>query len=262
MEANFCADCRIEGIPDPEVPNRWQCPTCKRNILAFQVTDTLQLKDAIGMYGQSATSHAGLPVREVARHVAEDGGGSAIDIEREEAGPSTVKRSMHPAAPAPRDPQGERKRAEEQEAVRLLLPGYNKLHGTGYETVASGKDDRGDDVIAESPKEGETSLRFQVTFADSDGALRASIARGNAFSAEATEEVLLARSAAALRKKSLAPDREAILVLDGAGIITPPGTVERFVREHRGSLEVAPFREVWWVEHAPGGVIRRLWPDR
>ena len=262
MKANYCADCRAEAVPDPEVPSRWQCPKCKRHILVFEVTDELQLKDAVGMQGQSAESRDGLPIREFARHVAEDGGGSGIDIEREEAGPSNVKRTMHPAAPAPRDPQGERKRAEEREAVRLLLPAYNKLHGTAYETVASGKDEHGDDVIAESPKEGEPAIRFQVTVAESDGALRASISRGKAFSTEETEEVLLSRAAGALRNKTLAPDREAVLVLDGAGIVTPPGTVERFVREHRGALEVAPFREVWWVDHAPGGVIRRLWPDR
>jgi hypothetical protein len=173
-----------------------------------------------------------------------------------------VRRTLKPAAPAPRDPKGEQKRAEEQEAVRLLLATFNKLNGTAYERITSGTDERGDDVIAESRREGEPAVRFQVTFADSDGALRASIARGRTFSAEGTEEELLARAAEARRKKALAPDRDAVLVIDGAGIVTPPGTIERFARERRGALESAPFREVWWVDHAPGGVVRRLWPER
>jgi len=261
MKANYCADCRVEGVPDYEHPNRRRCPQCQREILAFSVADEYHLTEAIGTHGHSAETRGGLPVRELARHVAKDGGTSGIDIEREDGGPSKVRRALHPAAPAPRDPQGERKRAEEQEAVRLLLTVFNKFHDTAYETVTSGKDERGDDVIAESPKEGEPAVRFQVTFSDSDGAMRASIARGKAFSAEGTEEDILTRAVGALRKKALAPDREAVLVLDGTGIVTTPGTVERFVREHRGALEAAPFREVWWVDPAPGGVVCRLWPE-
>ena len=31
-------------------------------------------------------------------------------------------------------------------------------------------------------------------------------------------------------------------------------------RDYRADLAKAPFREVWWIDHAPGGVVRRLWP--
>jgi hypothetical protein len=262
MKENYCARCDVEGVPDPVVPNRWQCPRCHGNIFALSVHERMQLEDALGMQGQSAETRDGFPVREFARHVAKDGGSSGIDIEREENGSGQVRQTLHPAAPAPRDPQGERKRAEERQAVTLLLGGFNRFHGTFYDRVRSGDDDRGDDVIAESSKEEEPDVRFQVTFADTDGKLRASIARGKAFSAEGTEEQLLVRAAAALQNKADASDPEAVLILDGGGVVTTPGTVERFAREHRQALESAPFREVWWVDHAPGGVIRRLWPER
>lgn len=261
MEANYCADCGVEGIVDPADPSRWNCPICKRDILLIGICDDLKLKDEIGTHGKSAECHDGLPERESARHVDKDGGGSGIDIERGEGGVSKVTRRMRRAAPLPRDPSGDRKRAEEQQAVRILIPTYNHLHGSLYQMLAAGKDDQGEDVIAESSKDGESSIRFQVTFADSDGALRASISKGKPYSAEESEKELLARTATALQKKSLSPDYDVVLVLDGAGIVTPPGSVERFVKDYRELLKVAPFREVWWVDHAPGGVIRRLWPE-
>jgi hypothetical protein len=192
--------------------------------------------------------------------VDKDGSASSTDIEREKPSGSKMRRAIQPVAPAPRDSDGLRKRAEEREAVKALLPNYNKLHGTSYESVVSGEDSRGDDVIAQSVKECEPPMQFQVTFADNDGSLRASIARGMPYALEESEEELLARAVGALRKKKLAPDRDTILVLDGAGIITPPGIIDRFVREHHGELGAAPFREVWWVDHAIGGVARRLWP--
>jgi hypothetical protein len=261
MNEDVCGECGVKGIPDPEMPNVWWCPQCNRRLLAVSVFEEVGLKESLGMHGRSADCHDGLPVRESARHVAEDGSASSVDIERKQDGSSELKRGLKPTAAAPRDPSGERKRTEEMQAVRALLAAYNKLHETTYETVESGPDERGDDVIAKSPKEDEPPVRYQVTFADSDGKLRASISRGIDFSAAGTEEQLLARAAAAVQKKSLAPDHDAVLILDGAGIAIPPGTVERFVRDHRIVLEAAPFREVWWVDHAPGGVIRRIWPS-
>ena len=261
MKANYCTECGVEGIPDRGIPDMWKCPQCHRLFLAMNVAQKIPLKDALGTHSRSQESHGVLPVRESARHVAEDGSASAVDIVRYNLVASKVERSMQPASPAPRDPQGARKRSEELQAVRILLPSYNKLHGTTYESLTSGIDEHGDDVIAESSTAGEVAIRFQLTFAESNGTLRASISRGNKFSRQETEEELLARAAGALRKKSLSPDRKSILVLDGAGIITSPGTVDRFAKEYVHELTAAPFREVWWVDHAPGGVIRRLWPD-
>jgi hypothetical protein len=261
MRENYCADCRVEGIPDPDVPNRWECPQCHRHILSHHAHDEFRVTQAAGLQGASSEVQDGIPVREVARYVAEDGRGSGVDIERDASDNSRAQRTMHPVGPAPRDPQGRRKQADEQEAVRVLLPTFNRLHGTAYETIGRGVDAHGDDVIAQSPRKGEPPVRFQVTFADTDHELRKSISLGKPFAAEGTEEQLLARAAAAFREKVLAPDRSAVLVLDGGGVVTAPGTVERFARENRDGLATAPFREVWWVDHAPGGVVRRLAPE-
>jgi hypothetical protein len=106
----------------------------------------------------------------------------------------------------------------------------------------------------------EPTIDFQVTFIDGDGRLRASISEGRPYEAESSEEELLARFAKALRKKAMAPDPDGVLVLDGRGVCTPRGMIERFVRDYRGDLGAAPFREVWYVDHAPGGLVDRIWP--
>ena len=102
---------------------------------SYQVQDQLSLSEALGMQGALSETRDDIPVREVARHVAEDGRGSGVDIDRGECGNSRAKRTMHPVAPAPRDPPGERKRADEREAVRVLLPDFNRLHRTSYEKI-------------------------------------------------------------------------------------------------------------------------------
>ncbi len=258
MEPNYCPECGAELVADANVPNRWECPRCHKELRRIEVSDTTGCQEALGLHGASSETRDGLPVREMARHVSEEGHSSGTDVDRGQGGQSRVQRTMQPSAPAPRDPAGERKRADERAAVRALLPAYNRLHGTAYDTVTSGDDGRGDDVVASSPADRDPPRRFQVTFADTEGRLRASISRGQAYAGAGSEDDLLARFAEALRAKARAPDREAVLVLDGGGIVTPPGTVERFVQEYRRDLEAAPFGEVWWVDHAPGGTVRRL----
>lgn len=226
----------------------------------MEIHDQAELRDAVGMQGTSSERRGGLPVREVARHVSESGDASGTDVERAEDGGSVVRRTLQAAGPRPRDPGGNRKRDEELQAVNLLLPVFNQLHGTAYDALTSGVDERGEDVVASSRRETERPVVFQLIFADTEGALRKSISTGTEYAAGGTEEQLVDRFAAALHKKSRRPDREAILVLDGAGVTTTPGTVERLARECRADLANAPFREVWWVDHAPGGVVRRLWP--
>lgn len=226
----------------------------------MEIHDQVKLSDAVGMQGASNERRGGLPTREVARHVSERGDASGTDVERTEDGGSIVRRTVQPAGPSPRDAGGNRKREEELRAVELLLPAFNRLHGTAYDTLASGADERGEDVVVSSQRATERPVVFQLIFADTEGALRASISTGKAYAASGTEEQLISRFAKALHKKSLHPNREAILVLDGAGVTTAPGTVERLVRDCHVDLAKAPFREVWWVDHAPGGVVRRLWP--
>ena len=56
-----------------------------------------------------------------------------------------------------------------------------------------------------------------------------------------------------------------IVELDGgvtfAVRVIPRGSRDAIEGAYGEALKVAPFREVWWVDHAPGGVIRRLSPD-
>ena len=257
---HYCATCGVECAPDPEIPNCWVCPRCEGKLLSREVSDTLVCREALGVHGISSDTRDGIPVREFARHVNERGHASGTDVERGDAVQANVQRTLRPSVPIPRDPGGEQKRLEERNVVRLMLPKYNELHGTGYGSLASGPDEQGTDVIAVSQHQGEGSLEFQITFADTEGRLRVSIAQGRPYDANVSEDDPLARFAEALRQKSLARDPNAVLVLDGGGIAAPPGTVERFVRRYRHDLETAPFREVWWVDHAHGGVVRRLWP--
>src|SRR5258708_3984858 len=170
MHENYCKDCQVEGIPD-EVPNRWRCPECGRTILALTASDEVKATEALGMQGASDERRGDFPLREFARHLAGDGTSSAIDIERLDNGLAKTLRSRQPACAAPRDAGGERKHADELEAVRVLLPFYNKQHGTSYQVVDSAEDARGDDVTARSPNANEPVRRFQVTFADRNGRL-------------------------------------------------------------------------------------------
>ncbi len=254
-----CSRCDIEGIPNPSVPNQWTCPKCGGRLVSLEVSTQIKFREALGSYGVSKGTCGELPARESTRHVSELGQASGTDVERAEDGRSTVRRLMHPSGPTPRDPSGAQKRREEIEAVEKILPVYNRLHGTEYREVVSGEDGRGVDVVAKYVG-GERSIDFQVTFIDCEGRLRASISQGRPYDDELPEEALLARFAQALKKKAMAPDRDGVLVLDGRGVTTPRGTIERFVRDYRSDLGAAPFREVWYVDHAPGGIVKRIWP--
>jgi hypothetical protein len=82
--------------------------------------------------------------------------------------------------------------------------------------------------------------------------------RGKPFVGEGKEEDILALAGGAFLDKVLLPDPSAVLVLHGGGVVMARGAVERFAREKSAALQSAPFREVWWVDHAPGGVVGRL----
>jgi hypothetical protein len=258
MGPNYCEGCGVEALLDAENSNRWICPTCRKSFIYVSVIDALQIRDAFGMHGVSAQTQNGLPAREYARTVGLNNEASGMDVSRNAAGQAVTQRTMEPVAPSPRDPQGERKRAEELDAVKSMLPAYNRLHGTAYDSTVSGEDDRGVDVVATSRSPEQPALDFQLTFVDTDRRLRASVARGIPYAAVASEEELLDRFASAVRRKSLAPDPDAVLVLDGAGVVTTSGTIDRFERDHQEILKQAPFREVWYVDQSPGGMIRRL----
>lgn len=261
MPPNYCEKCGVEGIPDPQAKNQWECPRCHGKLIHVEANDSLIIRDAFGMHGFSGRNLNGLPTREFARTVGLDGEASATEVERLGSRQSKIQRSVHPTGPSSRDSKGNRKRHEEIRAVTAMLVEYNRLHGTAYNLVAPGDDARGVDVIASSQSPGEAPLNFQVTFVDTEGRLRASISKGEPYSAEGSEEDLLNRFDDALRKKLRKPDPASVLVLNGAGIVTPAGTIERFMREHHHDLEGAPFREVWYVDQTPGGVIRRLSPN-
>jgi len=263
MPPNYCEKCGVEGIPDPQAKNQWECPRCHGKLIHVEAKDSLIIRDAFGMHGFSDRNLNGLPTREFARTVGLDGEASATEVERLGSRQSKIQRSMHPTGPSPRDSKGNRKRHEEIRAVTAMLVEYNRLHGTAYNLVAPGDDARGVDVIVWSQSPGEAPLNFQVTFVDTEGRLRVSISEGEPYSAEGSEEDLLNlnRFDDALRNKLRKPDPASVLVLNGAGIVTPAGTIERFMREHHHDLEGAPFREVWYVDQTPGGVICRLSPN-
>src|SRR4051794_30747433 len=117
MGQSYCPECKVEGVPDPSAPNRWECPRCHSKVSLIEVSEAIRCRQAIGLHGASSETRGGLPVREMVRHVNEEGHSSGTDVERGEGGQSRVQRTTQPAAPVPRDPQGERKRADERAAV-------------------------------------------------------------------------------------------------------------------------------------------------
>ncbi len=254
-----CSRCGVEGVADPSFPNRWTCPRCGGQLILQEINQQIEFRDEVGAYGTSEGTFGGLPARESTRHVSKLGHVSGTDVERAEDGQSTVLRMLRPSGPTPRDPAGVQKRREEIETVEKMLPAYNRLHGTHHLEVVSGEDPRGVDVVAKS-QHGEPPIHFQLTFIDTEGRLWASVSKGRPYDAESSEEALLARFAKALKDKATEPDSDRILVLDGRGVVTPQGTIGRFVRVYRSDLAAAPFREVWYVDHAPGGVVNRIWP--
>lgn len=245
-------------LPDASVPGRLKCVGCGAGLVQVQTGGTLTPRGALGLHATSGDAVEGLPRREATRHVDDRGSESGTDVTRTEGG-ADVRRSASPAGPTRRDPQGERKREEELTAVRSVLSRFNRLHGTSYESVRSGPDAEGVDVIADSRVANEPPINFQLTFADTDGKLRASLSKGQPYATDLPEEELIARFEAAVAKKSSNANPQWVLVLDGYGVVTPPGTVERFARDS-SALPQSGFREVWWADASPGGVVRRLWP--
>lgn len=189
----------LRGIPDPQAKNQWECPRCHAKLIHVEANDSLIIRDAFGMHGFSGRNLNGLPTREFARTVGLDGEASATEVERLGSRQSKIQRSVHPTGPSSRDSKGNRKRHEEIRAVTATLVEYNRVHGTVYDFVGSGEDARGVGAIASSQRPGESALRFQVTFVDTEGRLRASIAKGESYSAEGSEQDLLDRFADSLR---------------------------------------------------------------
>ncbi len=256
-----CGRCGVECVADPSFPNRWTCPRCGGKLIFVECNQQIEFRDEWGVYGTSEGTFGGLPARESTRHVSKLGHASGTDVERAEDGQSKVLRMLRPSGPTPRDPAGLQKEREQIEAVQKMLQAYNRLHGTHYLELITGVDldSRGEDVVAKS-QHGEPPIVFQLTFIDTEGRLWASVSKGRPYDAKSSEEALLARFAKALKEKAKAPDSDRILVLDGRGVYTPQGMIERFVRDYRSDLTAAPFREVWYVDHAPGGFVNRIWP--
>ena len=225
----------LRGVPDPQAKNQRECPRCHGKLIHVEANDSLIIRDAFGMHGFSGRNLNGLPTRGFARTVGLDEKVSATEVERLGSRQSKIQRSVHPTGPSSRDSKGNRKRHEEitgrcaqnvksrslhgprfqeklireleldllcapiSRAVTATLVEYNRVHGTVYDFVGSGEDARGVDAIASSQRPGESALRFQVTFVDTEGRLRASIAKGESYSAEGSEQDLLDRFADSLR---------------------------------------------------------------
>ncbi len=245
-------------VQDSTDPRIFSCPDCGARSIHVHVTESLALKESLGLHGQSATKVDGLPSTEFTRSVGADGETSAQDVERSTAG-SRVLRSGSLPEPYRRDVRGETMRAEERRAVRAILPRYNALHGTDYDGVESDPANETWDVIGRSRSGRFAPLFCQVTFADTVSPRN--LAQSEAIHAEQlSEEELLKRFWTAVEAKRYRVDAAGILVLHGWGVVTAPGTVERFARDFATELAAIAFAEIWWSDTATGGVIRRLRP--
>jgi hypothetical protein len=49
-----------------------------------------------------------------------------------------------------------------------------------------------------------------------------------------------------------------VLVLDGSGVTTSPGTLDRFVSEYDEQLRTVNFKEIWWSDWRDFGLRRKL----
>ena len=156
MPPNYCEKCGVEGVPDPQAKNQWECPRCHGKLIHVEAKDSLIIRDAFGMHGFSDRNLNGLPTREFARTVGLDGEASATEVERLGSRQSKIQRSMHPTGPSPRDSKGNRKRHEEIRAVTAMLVEYNRLHGTAYNLVAPGDECQrgGCDRVESKPRRG------------------------------------------------------------------------------------------------------------
>jgi hypothetical protein len=260
MSPNYCEKCNAECDPDPQASGRWICPICQGVLVKAGTSDTMTFREALGVHGHSDQLKDGLSSREFAQTVGFDNEASAMEVERNNGGPSEFKRTSKPTKPSPRDPRGERKKAEERACVNAMLPVFNLTHGSSYDSVKSGDDPGGVDVIAFSQRTEEPAIEFQLTHVDTDEILWESVALGIPYSSVGAEAELMDRFGKAMSVKFEAPIPNAILILDGAGIVTTAGTIERLVREYKEDLRRAKFREVWYVDPTPGGVIRRIAP--
>jgi hypothetical protein len=143
--------------------------------------------------------------------------------------------------------------------VLAILPHYNALHGPDYDRVESDPANATWDVLGRSRSSRFTPLFCQVTFADTESPRN--LARSGATHVEQlSEEDLLKRFWAAVDAKRYRADAAGILVFHGWGVVTAPGTVERFARDFAAELAAIAFAEIWWSDTGTGGVIRRLKP--
>ena len=49
MPPNYCEKCGVEGIPDPQAKNRWECPRCHGKLIHVEANNSLIIRDAFGM---------------------------------------------------------------------------------------------------------------------------------------------------------------------------------------------------------------------
>ena len=136
MPPNYCEKCGVEGIPDPQAKNQWECPRCHGKLIHVEANDSLIIRDAFGMHGFSGRNLNGLPTREFARTVGLDGEASATEVERLGSRQSKIQRSVHPTGPSSRDSKGNRKRHEEITGRCAQNVKSRSLHGPRFQGKA------------------------------------------------------------------------------------------------------------------------------
>jgi hypothetical protein len=136
MPPNYCEKCGVEGIPDPQAKNQWECPRCHGKLIHVEANDSLIIRDAFGMHGFSGRNLNGLPTRKFARTVGLDGEASATEVERLGSRQSKIQRSVHPTGPSSRDSKGNRKRHEEITGRCAQNVKSRSLHGPRFQGKA------------------------------------------------------------------------------------------------------------------------------
>lgn len=220
-------------------PRLWQCTSCGAGVMELFLEDKIGVSDALGVEGQSKAKVDGLPEQEFSRFSDERGGTSAQDVDRSQPDGDVDRVVRHPTRYR-RDAQGKMKRAEECDAVRRLLRSFNEVHGTAHRDVESDERDLDADVRVDDRK-------FQVTQADCVP-WRGLGSSAAAHAEHLTEAELVERFLAAAEAKKTRAAADLVLVLDGAGVSTPQGTVKKLMTEKQTALAAIGFAEIWWSD--------------
>ncbi len=220
----------------------------------MQVADGFQMTDGVDAVDESTTTIGGLPAKEGQRSVLGDGQTSSMDVDRQTAPVQVRRTASHPKR------YHQNKTVEELEAVKRMLPAYNKVNGSDYDTANWAEDQNSAvDVVTTSKTSGAPEGLFQITKID-DKVWR-DLAQKGSHKNSPTENEYLKRVWRAVEDKqnlyASGEKQKIVLVLDDWGVTTK-GTVENFQRKYDKKLKTTGFKEVWWSSRASSGVILKL----